>query len=259
MNEKVTVVKIGGNVIDSPENLKSFLEDFAKLPGKKALVHGGGKEATRLSRTLGIETKMVDGRRITDEATISVVTMVYAGLINKRIVSLLQSLGCDAIGLTGADGNVIKATRRSPEPIDFGFVGDINPNSINLPLIVDFWKNGLTPVFCAICHDGRGELLNCNADTIASALATAISKKYYVTLTYCFEKPGVLRDVNDETSVIPEIRMKDFDRLIEEGLIAEGMIPKLKNSLDAVKSGVSRVRICNFSSINQPEKGTVIL
>lgn len=253
----IKIVKIGGNVIDNPSFLKGFLNDFSRLEGNKILVHGGGKEATRLSGKLGIEPKMVNGRRITDEATIGIVTMVYAGLINKRIVALLQSFGCDAIGLSGADANVIKAVRRSPVPIDFGFVGDIDPKDISTEFISTLLEKNLTPVFCAICHDGKGDLLNCNADSIAAALAKSLSNKFDVSLVYCFEKPGVLSDVADDSTVIPNIKVEEFDRLVEDGIIAEGMIPKLSNSLDAVKNGVREVRICSAAALNSGE-GTVI-
>lgn len=194
----INVVKIGGNVIDNPEALSAFLKDFAALEGRKILVHGGGKEASRMSEGMGIKANMIEGRRVTDAATLDIVTMVYAGLINKRIVAMLQSLGCDAVGLTGADGNVIPAKRRSPEPIDYGFVGDIDPAKVNDQFIATLLDSGCVPVFCAICHDGHGTLLNCNADTIASSVALGASRIGETRLTYCFEKPGVMTDVDDE-------------------------------------------------------------
>jgi len=206
LNKKnLYVIKIGGNVIDNAESLDKFLNDFNSLPGDKILVHGGGKVATQLSETLGIEPKLVDGRRITDVETLRVVTMVYGGLINKNIVAQLQRLGNNAIGLTGADGNFIRTKKRPVKTIDYGFVGDICEDSINAENISKLLSAGFTPVFCALTHDGEGQLLNTNADTIASALAVALAKLYDTTLIYCFEKKGVLRDVNDEKSLIEEI------------------------------------------------------
>ncbi|MDE7159494.1 MAG: acetylglutamate kinase [Muribaculaceae bacterium] len=253
----INVVKIGGNVINDPEALGSFLRDFASLKGRKALVHGGGKEATRLSAALGIETTMIEGRRVTDAATVDVVTMVYAGLVNKRIVSRLQALGCDALGLSGADGNVIPATRRSPVPVDFGFVGDIDSARVDDSLIASLIERGIVPVFCAICHDGDGNLLNCNADSVAAAVAEACARIAPTRLTYCFEKPGVMRDIEDESSVIPSIDEKSFLTLKEGGIIADGMVPKLTNALKSARAGVAEVRICRASDL-AGEGGTVI-
>lgn len=184
----ITVVKIGGNVVDNPEALGRFVTDFAKLPGKKILIHGGGKEATRLSARLGIETTMIDGRRVTSRETLDVVTMVYAGLVNKRIVAALQAAGCNAIGLSGADAAVITATKRPAAPVDYGFVGDIDPAKINSSFIDTLLSSGIVPVFCAITHDGNGSLLNCNADSVASAVAIAASRIDTATLVFCFEK-----------------------------------------------------------------------
>lgn len=239
----INVVKIGGNVIDNPDALKAFIADFAKLPGQKVLVHGGGKEATRLSAKLGIETQMIGGRRVTDRATLDVVTMVYAGLINKRIVALLQAEGCNAIGLSGADAGVIRATRRNPEPVDYGFVGDIATEGVNAAFIVSLLKQGITPVFCAINHDGRGELLNCNADSVASAIAVACSQLAPTALTFCFEKAGVLTDVNDESSLIPHIDLASYPGLIDSGAVTDGMLPKIDNAFKAIRSGVDSVII----------------
>ena len=185
----INVIKIGGNVIDDRENLETFLKKFASLPGPKILVHGGGKEASRLSREMGIQPVMIEGRRVTDAATIDIVTMVYAGLINKRIVVLLQSYGCDAVGLTGADGNAIPAKKRSPNPIDYGFVGDIDPQKVNHSFVEKLLEAGKVPVFCAICHNEEGILLNCNADSVASAVAVGMANEGECCLTYCFEKP----------------------------------------------------------------------
>lgn len=243
MSDRIKVVKIGGNVVDNPQALSRFLDDFKQLAGPKILVHGGGKEATRLSSALGIETKMINGRRVTDTETLSVVTMVYAGLINKRIVSILQSKGVDSIGLCGADANIITATRRNPEPIDFGFVGDIDPLDINESVFSALFKEGLTPVICAIMHDGNGQLLNCNADTVASAVAIAVSRISSVDLIYCFEKPGVLADPDDDSSLIAKIDSESFESLRNAGTVSRGMIPKIDNALSALRSGVSEVYI----------------
>lgn len=255
----INVVKIGGNVIDNPEALSAFLKDFAALEGRKILVHGGGKEASRMSEGMGIKANMIEGRRVTDAATLDIVTMVYAGLINKRIVAMLQSLGCDAVGLTGADGNVIPAKRRSPEPIDYGFVGDIDPAKVNDQFIATLLDSGCVPVFCAICHDGHGTLLNCNADTIASSVALGASRIGETRLTYCFEKPGVMTDVDDESSVIPLVTEQSFRRLKEEGIVAAGMIPKLQNALKSAAEGVAEVRICRAHDLMDISKGTKII
>lgn len=254
----INVVKIGGNVIDNPSALNDFLRDFARLEGKKILVHGGGKEATRMSESMGIKANMIDGRRVTDRATLDIVTMVYAGLINKRIVAMLQGLGCNAVGLTGADGNVIPATRRPAKPIDYGFVGDIDPAKVNDRLIESLLEEGLVPVFCAICHDGKGTLLNCNADTIASSVALGAARLGNTRLTYCFEKPGVMTDVDDESSVIRLITSESFEKLKEQGIVAAGMIPKLQNALKSAREGVKEVRICRAEDLLDEEKGTKI-
>lgn len=259
MKQSLNIVKIGGNVVDNPEALASFLSDFAKMPGAKLLVHGGGKEATRLSGAMGIETTMIQGRRVTDRATLDVVTMVYAGLINKRIVSSLQALGCDAIGLTGADGNALRATRRSPEPVDYGFVGDIYPAGVNHTLISSLINDGLTPVFCAITHDGNGTLLNCNADSVASGLAKGLAPYFDVNLTFCFELPGVLADINDPLSVVSVITPADRDSLVERGVISDGMIPKIDGALQSVAAGVKSVAIRQASSLLDPSAGTTVI
>ncbi|MCH5234207.1 MAG: acetylglutamate kinase [Muribaculaceae bacterium] len=253
----ISVFKIGGNVINDPQQLRSFLKDFSNLPGKKILVHGGGKEATELGKKTGIEAKMIDGRRVTDKDTLQLVTMVYAGLINKRIVSILQEVGCDAVGLTGVDGNVIPAKKRNPEPIDFGYVGDINPDDINTDFISLLTDNGYVPVFCAICRNPEGGLLNCNADSIASAVAVACAKIQPTDLIYCFEKAGVLSDIDDENSLIPLITPQMFSELVDSGKISGGMIPKVSNALRAVKQGVNSVRICDSKTF-AVKQGTVI-
>jgi len=240
---KLNVIKIGGNVIDNSENLYRFLNDFAALEGYKILVHGGGKVATQLSNTLGIESKLVDGRRITDIETLKVVTMVYAGLINKNIVASLQWVGCNAIGLTGADGNFIRAKKRPVKTIDYGFVGDIDKDSINPKNISKLMEAGFIPVFCALTHDGAGQLLNTNADTIASALAVALADMYETTLIYCFEKKGVLQDIDDEDSLIRDIDPARYEELKKQQIIAGGMLPKLDNAFSAIACGVKAVII----------------
>lgn len=257
--EQITVVKIGGNVIDNPDALKDFIKKFSKLEGPKILVHGGGKEATRLSKALGIETTMIDGRRITDKDTIDIVTMTYAGLINKRIVAMLQAEGCNALGFSGADGNLMPASLRPKQPIDYGFVGDINPDNVNTELLSTLLELGVTPVMCAICHDDHGSLLNCNADSVASAMAIAASRIAQSKLIYCFEKPGVLSNVDDDNSVIPLITSKNFDSLKEQGVIAQGMIPKLQNALLSAAKGVASVRICEASSLLSPTGTTITI
>lgn len=243
MKKSLTIIKIGGNVIDNSENLHQFLLDFTALPGDKILVHGGGKIATELGVSLGIEPKMVDGRRITDIATLRVVTMAYAGLINKNMVAQLQAKGCNAIGLSGADGNVIRAVKRPVKEINYGFVGDLDENSVSVKTLESLLNGGLIPVLCAITHDGDTQLLNTNADTIASAVAVAMSAVYETRLVYCFEKKGVLRDVEDEDSVVTEIKRADFGMLREQGVVSGGMIPKLHNAFEAISKGVKAVYI----------------
>ncbi|HVW94892.1 MAG TPA: acetylglutamate kinase [Mucilaginibacter sp.] len=251
INKSLYVIKIGGNVIDNSENLHNFLKDFTALEGLKVLVHGGGKIATQLSETLGIEPKMVDGRRITDIETLRVVTMVYGGLINKNIVAQLQKSGNNAIGLTGADGNFIRAKKRPVKTIDYGFVGDIDDNSIDPRNLKKMLDAGFTPVFCAITHDGDGQLLNTNADTIASALAVAMSEVYNTTLIYCFEKKGVLKDINDESSLIQEINPQQYEELKTEKIIHSGMLPKLDNAFAAISCGVKGVIIGHSDDVGK--------
>jgi len=237
------VIKIGGNISDDSEGLQRFLERFANLRGYKILVHGGGKIATRMAADLGIEAKLVEGRRITDEAMLRIVTMVYAGLTNKQLVATLQSQGCNAVGLSGADGNALRTIKRPVNVVDYGFVGDVLPNSVDTDAITTFLDAGFTPVFSAITHDGHGQLLNTNADTIAAALAVALSARYATSLVYCFEKRGVLRDINDENSAIPQIRTAEFAALKMSGIIADGMVPKLHNAFEAIGKGVEEVCI----------------
>ncbi|OOQ61893.1 acetylglutamate kinase [Mucilaginibacter pedocola] len=237
------IIKIGGNVIDNSENLHRFLKDFTALEGAKILVHGGGKVATQIGESMGIEAQMVDGRRITDIDTLRIVTMVYAGLINKNIVAQLQCYGTNAIGLTGADGDFIRAKKRPVKTIDYGFVGDINDDSINPANISKLIDAGFSPVFCALTHDGEGQMLNTNADTIASALALALSGLYETTLVYCFEKKGVLMDVDDDDSLIREINPERYEQLKAEKIIHSGMLPKLDNAFTAISCGVKAVII----------------
>ena len=260
----IKVVKIGGNVVDNPSLLREFVRDFAAMPGMKVLIHGGGVMASQMQKEMGMVPKMVEGRRVTDEETLKVVTMVYAGWCNKNIVALLQAEGCNAIGLTGADGNAIKASRRPPvhvdslgEDVDYGYVGDVTADSVNAGFIYSLLEKGIVPVFNAINHDGEGNLLNTNADTIASSVAIAMAKYMYLSprevcsrceehetdLIYCFEKDGVLYDKDDDSSVIPEIDREKFAQLKAEGRVADGMIPKLTNSFKAIDSGVARVII----------------
>lgn len=249
MPYRIRVVKIGGNVVDNPEALATFVSDFKRLAGPKILVHGGGKEATRLSAALGIETHMIEGRRVTDADTLDVVTMVYAGLINKRIVARMQAIGLDAIGLIGADAGLVTASRRSPVPVDYGFVGDIDPMDVNETVLTMLLKQNLTPVICAIMHDGNGTLLNCNADTVASAIAVAASRISPVDLIYCFEKPGVLADADDDSTLIRTIDSDSFDDLRQRGIVSKGMIPKIDNALKAIRAGVSGVYIKSAANL----------
>ena len=254
---ELTVIKIGGNIVDKPDALEIFLKDFSKIDGPKILIHGGGAIATEMSKRMGIEIKMHEGRRITDYETLKLVTMLYAGLINKQIIATLQKMGCNALGLSGADGNSIPATRRSPEPIDFGYVGDVDPNTINTSFLKTLLARGICPVFCALTHDGNGTLLNTNADTMASSISIALSRDYCTKLIYCFEKEGVLSDPDNPDSVIPLITYSSFQRLKEEKKIKEGMIPKLDNAFSAIKNGVSQVVIKHASNLDN-YKGTTL-
>ncbi len=255
MNTKLTIVKVGGKVVEEKESLQDLLDRFSKLEGLKVLVHGGGRSATAMAARLGIESKMVDGRRITDKDTLEVVTMVYGGLVNKGIVSNLQALGINAIGLTGADLNYMQAIKRPVKDIDYGFVGDIVAVHVDeLKLLVE---KGVVPVLAPLTHDKQGNMLNTNADTIAAEASIAFSKYYDVELVYCFEKPGVLEDAEDDNSVISSLNHTQFKALQESGAIHAGMIPKLDNSFNAISKGVSRVRITNIPSLQ--EGGTTLL
>jgi len=249
MKEKLSIVKIGGNIIEDETSLHGFLKLFSNLEGKKILVHGGGKRATHIASKLGIESKMIDGRRITDAETLEVITMVYGGLVNKNVVAKLQALNTNAIGLTGADINSIKSDKRPVKAIDYGFVGDVKEvahNSIDKLIQADF-----IPVFCAITHNGKGQLLNTNADTITSQVAVGMSSIYETSIYYCFELNGVLEDINDKNSVIRHIDLNTYIGLLEQGIIADGMLPKLENCFDALKNGVKNINMGNTSMLTQ--------
>ena len=241
MKEKLRIVKIGGNVINDKKQLQSFLKDFSDMESLKILVHGGGKRATQLAVSLGLQTKMIGGRRVTDEANLEIVTMVYAGLLNKNIVAQLQANNCNAIGLTGADANTITAHKRIVKDIDYGYAGDVD--SIENKSIELFLNNGIVPVFSAITHDKKGQLLNTNADTIASELAKGLADNFEVELIYCFEKKGVLMDIDDNDSVIADIDKKKYEQLKADQIIAEGMLPKLENCFESLENGVKKVII----------------
>ena len=282
----IKVIKIGGNIVDNPGLLKKFARDFAEMPGMKILVHGGGVMASQMQKEMRMVPQMIEGRRVTDEDTLKVVTMVYAGWCNKNITALLQSERCNAIGLSGADGNAIRAAKRAPMKVqnaqtgeemmvDYGYVGDVTAESVNAKFLYSLLEKGITPVLCAINHDGEGNLLNTNADTIASSVATAMANYRYrsprevcckcedcthcsddgrlthrVNLIYCFEKDGVLYDKNDDSSVIPEINEEYFAQLKAEGRVADGMIPKLTNAFKAISNGVDKVIIKHALNLN---------
>ncbi|MDG2491352.1 MAG: acetylglutamate kinase [Flavobacteriaceae bacterium] len=253
---KLNIVKVGGNVIENPKVLFPFLQEFAKLEGNKILVHGGGKKATLWAERLGIPVQMNDGRRITDAETLELITGIYGGQVNKNIVTLLQGLDCNAIGLSGADGNAIQAKKRPTKPIDYGFVGDVT--LVNSAFFVNLLKQKLSPVCCALTHTGSGQILNTNADTIASKIAVALSTKFEVNLFYCFEKPGVLESVEEDDSLIEHIDPKKYKELKEHKIIHEGMLPKMKNAFDALNQGVSKVAIGKPEMIGGKIKHTSI-
>lgn len=249
--QELNIIKIGGNILDKPTQLYRFLSDFASLPGAKILVHGGGKIASTIGQRLGIMPKYVEGRRITDAETLELVIMVYGGLINKQVVAQLQALHCNAMGLSGADANTILASKRPVREIDYGFAGDVAGNrSINAEVLHGLLELDITPVFAPLTHDGDGNLLNTNADTIASVLATALASLYQVKLIYCFEKKGVLQDAADDYSVIPKIDKAKFMGLKETGVVTAGMIPKLDNAFAALGQGVHAVQIGDAAEIN---------
>ena len=261
---KLTLVKVGGAIVEDADSLSFLLDKFARIKGRKVLVHGGGRSATRIAERLGLPQQMVAGRRVTDAATLRVVTMVYAGLVNKNIVAQLQARGINALGLTGADMNVISSHRRPPkqvrmddgsiETVDYGFVGDID--QVNADLLADLIAKGVVPVMCPIGHDAQGNLLNTNADTIAAEVAKALARNFEVTLVYCFEKRGVLRDADDDDSVIPCITQTEFPVLVEQGIVSGGMLPKLENAFDAIRAGVHEVVITRADALDHPSEGT---
>lgn len=262
--QKLTLVKVGGAIVESETSLQQLLTEFAKIPGQKVLVHGGGRSATRIAEQLGLPQQMVAGRRVTDAETLRVVTMVYAGLVNKNIVAQLQARGVNALGLTGADMNVIQSHRRAPKKVrmedgtqqlvDYGFVGDID--QVNAELLSELIAKGVVPVISPIGHDTKGSLLNTNADTIAAEVSKALAAYFDVTLMYCFEKKGVLRNPEDEDSVIPQITSQEFPLLVEDGTVSGGMLPKLENAFSAIAAGVSQVVITQANAIADPEAGT---
>jgi len=252
----LTIIKVGGKIVEESDSLDRLLTDFSAITGLKLLVHGGGRSATRVANQLGITTQMIDGRRVTDADMLRVVTMVYGGLVNKNIVAHLQARGINALGLTGADMNVISSHKRPAAPIDFGYVGDIDVvDGKRLAMLIDA---GITPVMAPLSHSGRGDLLNTNADTIAAEVAKALTPYFKVTLVYCFEKSGVLLDENDENTVISTITADDFQQLVEQKVIQGGMVPKIQNALQAVDMGVERVIITKATDLNG-KHGTKIL
>ena len=257
MMEKITVIKVGGAVVEDEAQLTQLLQDFSAIEGRKVLVHGGGRRATKVAAQLGIETQMVNGRRITDASMLEVVTMVYGGLVNKNVVARLQAQGIDALGLTGADIYVIRSHKRPlKNGVDYGFVGDVDRADGNkLHTLIEA---GIVPVMAPLTHDGMGNILNTNADTIAGETAKALAKHYDVTLVFCFEKKGVLSNPDDDESIIPTITRADFDRYVADGTISGGMIPKIENAFNAIDAGVGRVVITKADSIGL-NFGTVIV
>ncbi len=252
----LTIIKVGGKIVEEPESLKQLLTDFSLIVGCKVLVHGGGRSATALAAQLGIESKMVNGRRVTDEEMLKVVTMVYGGLVNKKIVAGLQALGVNALGLTGADLNYMRSEKRPIAEVDYGFVGDVK--QVDADILSDLISKSVVPVLAPLTHDKKGNLLNTNADTIAGEAAKALARYFEVTLMYCFEKKGVLADENDDDSVIENINPATFEKLVAEGIISGGMIPKLENAFEALKSGVKQVIITRADLIKKKNSGTSI-
>ena len=254
IKESLNIIKVGGAVVEDEKSLSGLLMSFSSRQGKKILVHGGGKIATEMADKLGVETQMIDGRRITSAEMLKVVTMVYGGLVNKNLVARLQALGVNALGLTGADMNVIMSVKRPVELVNFGFVGDVK--YVNTKALVSLLEAGAVPVLAPLTHDKEGSMLNTNADTIASSVARALAEKYSVTLTFCSSIPGVLKDLSDPTSLIKTVAKKDFEPMVADGTISEGMIPKLQNAFDAINDGVSKVVITSPSDLSG---GTTIL
>ena len=256
MKQKLTIIKVGGAVVEDEQQLAQLLKDFSAIEGRKVLVHGGGRRATKIGAQLGIESQMVNGRRITDAQTLEVVTMVYGGLVNKNLVARLQANGVNALGLTGADMNVIRSHKRPiKDGIDFGFVGDVE--QADGKMLHTLIEAGITPVMAPLTHDGQGTILNTNADTIASETAKALAPFYDVTLIYAFEKPGVLSNPDDDSSVIPVITRESYRQFVAEGVISGGMMPKIENALAAIEAGVDRIVITRATDINH-QKGTIV-
>ncbi len=254
--EKLTLIKVGGKVVEEEKSLSEFLGDFSRISGYRALVHGGGRSATILAEKLGVKSRMHNGRRITDAEMLKIVTMVYAGLVNKQIVAGLQALAVNALGLTGADMNCMRSEIRPVKEIDYGFVGDVK--EVNADMLAQLIKTGIVPVLAPITHDKKAKLLNTNADTIAGEAAKALASLFDVTLIFCFEKKGVLLDEYDEDSVIPQLTPKLFEQYVIEGKISGGMIPKLENAFEALKAGVRRVVITRADELGKQETGTTI-
>lgn len=256
MKHQLTIVKVGGKIVETPDTLNRLLQDFSTLEGNKILVHGGGRTATQMATQLGIETHMIEGRRVTDEDMLKVVTMVYGGLVNKNLVAQLQSRGVNALGLTGADMNIILSHKRPlKNGIDYGYVGDVD--QVNTTQLEQLLTMDITPILAPLTHDGEGRMLNTNADTIAAETAKALAERFDVTLVYCFEHAGVLTNPDDENSVIPSISHETFETLKADGIVSGGMLPKIENSLKAVDAGVKRVIITRADKIGSLE-GTVI-
>jgi acetylglutamate kinase len=260
--QKLYIIKIGGSLIDKEEDLSHFLKQFSSIKALKILVHGGGKLASNLAEKLNIPQEMLEGRRITDQATLDIVTMVYAGKINKNIVSKLQNFHCNAIGFTGADGNLIKSEKREVSNIDYGFVGDVTSKSVNIELLQEFLRLQLNPVFSAITHDRKGNLLNTNADSIASVLAQTLSQNYDVELLYCFDKDGILENVENPNSLVKNLNPTEYEQLRSDQKLNEGILPKLKNAFTAKENNVKKVVLLNEAKlqnqINHQNEGTEI-
>ena len=255
--EKLFIIKVGGKIVEDAPSLKKLLTDFSQLKGHKVLVHGGGRSATAIAAQLGVESKMVDGRRVTDAEMLKVVTMVYAGLVNKQIVANLQELDINALGLTGADLNYMRSEKRPVKKIDYGFVGDVK--EVDAAILADLIAKNVVPVLAPLTHDKNGNMLNTNADTIASEAAKALSEFFDVSLIYCFEKKGVLKDESDDESVIPLLTPVLFQEYMEKGIIQGGMIPKLENAFEALRAGVKRVVITQADAIIKADSGTAII
>lgn len=254
--KKITVIKVGGKIVEEPTSLADLLNRFAAIEGAKVLIHGGGRSATKIAERLGIESRMVDGRRITDADTLQVVTMVYGGLVNKNIVAGLQARGVNALGLTGADCNIIRAHKRPVKEVDYGFVGDVD--YADGEMLCKLIEQGIVPIVAPLTHDGKGNMLNTNADTMAAETAKGLARFYDVTLTYCFEFPGVMRNPDDPDSLIPTIDRESYKQLLADGIVSGGMIPKIDNAYNAIDNGVSQVIITRADAIDG-KSGTHII